>query len=168
MNLARKSIIGVVIFGVCLWNIGIKAQTEPISLSIEIDKSSVKLGDEIPIKILLKNNTDQSIRLSKARTSGDGSFEYKVDVGREDNAFVAKKYVEKLRRGEVQPTIPPVGSVQFFTIEAGKTDKDSINISNRYEFDKPGKYLVQIERALPDDLGGGVIKSNTITVTVTP
>ena len=168
MNLARITIIGVVIFGVCLCDIGVKAQTEPMSLSIEIDKSSVKLGDEIPIKILLKNNTDQSIRLSKTRTSGDGSFEYKVDVGREDHAVVAKKYVEKLRRKEVQPDIPPVGSVQFFTIQPGETDKDGVNISNRYEFDKPGKYLVQIERDLPEDLGGGVIKSNIITVTVTP
>src|SRR5262249_27354151 len=129
---------------------------------------SVKLGDEIPIKILLKNNTDQSIRLSKVGTEGDGSFEYTVDVERDDHTVVAKKYVEKLRRKEVQPAIPPPGSVLFFTIEPGETDKDSIYISNRYEFDKPGKYLVQIERALPDDLGGGVIKSNTITVTVTP
>jgi len=168
MNLASITIIGVVILGVCLCDIGVKAQTEPMSLSIEIDKSSVKLGDEIPIKILLKNNTDQSIRLSKTRTSGDGSFEYKVDVGREDHAVVAKKYVEKLRRKEVQPDIPPVGSVQFFTIQPGETDKDGVNISNRYEFDKPGKYSVQIERALPESLGGGVIKSNTITVTVTP
>jgi len=168
MNLASITIIGVVILGVCLCDIGVKAQTEPMSLSIEIDKSSVKLGDEIPIKILLKNNTDQSIRLSKTRTSGDGSFEYKVDVGREDHGVVAKKYVEKLRRKEVQPDIPPVGSVQFFTIQPGETDKDGVNISNRYEFDKPGKYSVQIERALPESLGGGVIKSNTITVTVTP
>jgi hypothetical protein len=117
MNLARITIIGVVIFGVCLRDIGVKAQTEPMSLSIEIDKPSVKLGDEIPIKLLLKNNTDQSIRLSKTRTSGDGSFEYKVDVDREDHAVVAKKYVEKLRRKEVQPDIPPAGSVQFFTIQ---------------------------------------------------
>jgi hypothetical protein len=168
MNLARIKIVGIVILGVCLCDIGAKAQTKPLSLSIETDNPSVKPGVEISIKILLKNNTDQSIRLSKMKTSGDGSFEYKVDVERVDHDVVAKKYVEKLRRKEVQLAIPPVGSVQFFTIQPGETDKDSVNISNRYEFDKPGKYLVQIERALPEDLGGGVIKSNTITITVTP
>jgi hypothetical protein len=168
MRSARITIIGVIILGIYLCNISTEAQAPPLSLSIETDNPSVKLGDEISIKILLKNNTDQSIRLSKSRTSGDGSFEYKVDVGREDHAVVAKKYVEKLRRKEVQPDIPPVGSVQFFTIQPGEADKDSVNISNRYEFDKPGKYLVQIERDLPEDLGGGVIKSNTITITVTP
>ena len=168
MNLARIIIIGVVIFGVCLCKISTEAQAPPLSLLIETDNPSVKLGDEIPIKIRLKNNTDRSIRLSKVMREGDGSFEYKVDVERDDPTVVAKKYVEKLRRNEVQPAIPPTGSVLFFIIEPGETDKDSIYISNRYEFDKPGKYLVQIERALPEDLGGGVIKSNTITVTVTP
>jgi hypothetical protein len=64
--------------------------------------------------------------------------------------------------------VDATGSVLFVTIQPGKTHEDSVDISNRYEFDKPGKYSIQIERELPESLGGGVIKSNTITVTVTP
>ena len=61
MNLARITIIGVVIFGVCLCDIGVKAQTEPMSLSIEIDNPSVNMGSDIQVIVLLKNNTDHAI-----------------------------------------------------------------------------------------------------------
>lgn len=164
----KSILIGALLLGIYVCEINMKAQIQSLSLSIETDKSSFKLGDDIDITILLKNNTDQSVDLSKIMRAGDGSFEYQVNVERDDHSEVAKKFAEKLHRHEVHPEIPPPGSVVFFTIEPGKTNKDSVTITNRYEIDKPGKYLVQLERALPEDIGGGVIKSNTITITVTP
>jgi hypothetical protein len=168
MNLASITMIGVVILGACLCDIGVKAQTTPLSLSIEIDNSSVKLGADIQVKATIKNNTDQGIQLSELRTAGDLHLEYKVNVERDDHTAVAKKYAEKLRRHEVSWDPLADGSVHFVPIQPGETHEDSVNISNRYEFDKPGKYSIQIERELPESLGGGVIKSNTITVMVTP
>jgi hypothetical protein len=170
MNLARITIIGVVILWVCLCDIGVKAQTAPLSVSIEMDNSSVKLGTDIQVKAILKNNTEQDIQVSELRTAGDSHIEYKVNVERDDHTALAKKYAEKLRRHEVSWDIlvDATGSVLFVTIQPGKTHEDSVDISNRYEFDKPGKYSIQLERELPESLGGGVIKSNTITVTVTP
>jgi hypothetical protein len=168
MNLARITIIGVVTLGVCLCDIGVKAQTTPLSLSIEIDNSSVKLGADIQVKATLKNNTDQDIQVSELRMEADSHLEYKVNVERDDHTAVAKKYAEKLRRHEVSWDPLATGSVHFVPIQPGKTHEDSVSISNRYEFDKPGKYSIQIEREAPESLGGGVIKSNTITVTVIP
>jgi hypothetical protein len=168
MNLAGITIIGVVILGVCLCDVGIKAQTTPLSVSIEIDNSSVKLGTDIQVKAILKNNIDQDVQTSELRTAGDSHLEYKVNVERDDHTAVAKKYAEQLRRHEVAPDPLATGSVHFVPIQPGKTHEDIVDISNRYEFDKPGKYSIQIERELPEALGGGVIKSNTITVTVTP
>jgi hypothetical protein len=31
---------------------------------------------------------------------------------------------------------------------------------------RPGKYTVQVSRAVPKELGGGTVKSNTLTITV--
>ncbi len=101
MNLARITIISVVIFGVCLCDIGVKAQTEPMSLKIEIDHSSVQIGADIPVTVLLTNNTDHAIPGSKVIMYGDSGFEYKVNVEREDHAAVARKYAEKHRRNEI-------------------------------------------------------------------
>jgi hypothetical protein len=168
MNLAGITIIGVVILGVCLSDIGVKAQTTPLSVSIEIDNSSVKLGADIQVKAILKNNTDQDIQVSELRTEGDFHLEYKVNVERDDHTAVAKKHAEKLRRHEVPRDPLATGSVLFVPIQPGKTHEDSVDIRNRYEFDKPGKYSIQFERELPESLGGGVIKSNIIAVTVTP
>jgi len=168
MNLARITIIGVVISGVCLCDIGVKAQTTPLSVSIEIDNSSVKLGTDIQVKAILNNNTDQDVQTSELRTAADNHLEYKVNVERDDHTAVAKKYAEKLRRHEVPRDPLETGSVHFVPIQPGKTHEDNVDISNRYEFDKPGKYSIQLEREAPESLGGGVIKSNTITVTVIP
>src|SRR5262249_41247060 len=132
------------------------------------DQLRSTLGADIQVKATLKNNTDQDIQVSEHRTAGDLHFEYKVIVERDDHTAVAKKYAEKLRRHEVLRNPLADGSVLFVPIQPGETHKDSVNISNRYEFDKPGKYSIQIEREFPKSLGGGVIKSNTITVTVTP
>jgi hypothetical protein len=167
MNLARIATIGVVILGIYLCGVSSNAQTEPMSLSIEIDKPSVKLGTDIQVKVLLKNNTDHAISGSEVSMEGYGGFQYKVNVEREDHTAVARKYVEKFRRHEIGPR-PGTGSVIFIHIQPGETDKDIVYVNNRYEFDKPGKYLVQVEYDLPKDLGGGVIKSNIITVTVIP
>jgi hypothetical protein len=37
-----------------------------------------------------------------------------------------------------------------------------------YDLSGPGKYTIQVSRAVPKELGGGLIKSNAITVTITP
>jgi len=167
MNLARTTTIGVVILGIYLCGISSKAQTPPLSLKIEIDHSLVKIGADIPVTVLLKNNTDHAIPGSEVSMEGYGGFQYKVNVERDDHTAVARKYAEKFRRHEIGPR-PGTGSVIFIHIQPGETDKDIVYVSNRYEFDNPGKYLVQVEYDLPENLGGGVIKSNTITVTVTP
>src|SRR5262245_66178152 len=170
MNLARITIVGVVIFGVCLCDIGVKAQTTPLSVSIEIDNSSVKLGADIQVKAILKNNTDQDIQVGELSTAGDSHHEYKVNVERDDHTAVAKKYAEKLLRGEVSWDIlvDATGRVLFVQIQPGKTHEDSVYINNRYEIDKPGKYSIQIKRELPEYLAGGVIKTKTTKVKATP
>ena len=148
-----------------------------MSLKIEIDNPSVKIGDEIPVKTLLTNNTDQVIQISKTSLLGDPCFQYMVDVEREDHAAVVKKYVEKIRRHEIKPVMQDpdsdgwtilAGSVIILHLPPGKSEEDLVHVSNRYEFDKPGNYFVQAEYELPESLGGGFIKSNIITITVTP
>jgi hypothetical protein len=38
--------------------------------------------------------------------------------------------------------------------------------SKLYDMSRPGKYLIQVSRVVPKELGGGVVKSNAVTVTV--
>lgn len=40
-------------------------------------------------------------------------------------------------------------------------------VTKFYDMSRPGKYTIQVSRAVPKELGGGTVKSNAITVTVT-
>ena len=93
----------------------------------------------------------------------DKSAQYKVNLEREDHTIVVRKHIESYLRGEAE-ALPGTGDAQFINIQPGETDKSTVYVNNRYEIDKPGNYLVQLEFKF----GGGVIKSNTITITVTP
>ena len=51
-------------------------------------------------------------------------------------------------------------------IETGKSWKEQIFISAYYDLSRPGTYMIQVERQLPEELGKGTVTSNTITITV--
>jgi len=41
-------------------------------------------------------------------------------------------------------------------------------VSRLFDMTEPGKYVIQVYRRATDDGRGAIVKSNTITVTVTP
>jgi hypothetical protein len=90
----------------------------------------------------------------------------------EDNSRVEIKILLAQSKAEKIMSLRSCGSASDLIL-IPRRRKDTVNVerddhTNRYEFDKPGEYSIQIERELPESLGGGVIKSNAITVTVTP
>jgi len=47
-------------------------------------------------------------------------------------------------------------------------DISHLVITDLYEMShRTGQYMIQVERRLPEQLGNGIVKSNTITVTMT-
>lgn len=67
------------------------------------------------------------------------------------------------------PDKSPIGRLfdaTFGTLEPGKTITNEVNLRKIYEFSVPGRYVLQVSRRIPDALGGGVVKSNAITITV--
>jgi hypothetical protein len=40
-------------------------------------------------------------------------------------------------------------------------------VSKFYDLSRPEEYKIQVSRAVPKELGGGTIKSNAITITIT-
>jgi hypothetical protein len=49
------------------------------------------------------------------------------------------------------------------TFERGET-----GISPRYDPSQPGEYVIQLSRPISDDPKNGVVKSDKLTITVTP
>jgi len=105
--------------------------------------------------------------MANLSAAGSPNFEYKVDLRRLDAASsVEKEYPEKLRRNE--PVAPKAftGSITFVDLAPGETRRDDILLNTRYQIDQVGKYVVQVERELPPDLGGGVLKSNQLQLEI--
>jgi hypothetical protein len=52
-------------------------------------------------------------------------------------------------------------------IAPGESWQERLLITQYFDMSRAGKYTIQLERQLPEELGKGSVKSNPITVTVT-
>ena len=59
------------------------------------------------------------------------------------------------------------GHAEFGTLAPGSSIEHDINLMRLFELKQPGKYLIQVSRAVPKELGGGIVKSSSITITIT-
>ena len=51
-------------------------------------------------------------------------------------------------------------------VKPGATFEDHVDLTSIYDLSQPGKYTVQVQRT--DAVSKTLVKSNTVTVTVTP
>jgi hypothetical protein len=45
--------------------------------------------------------------------------------------------------------------------------KAPLVVCKLYDLSRPGKYKIQVSRAVPEELGGGTIKCNVVTIAIT-
>ena len=59
------------------------------------------------------------------------------------------------------------GHAEFGTLKPGESITHDVNLVRIFQLKKPGKYSLQVSRAIPEGLGHGTIKSNIVTLNVT-
>ena len=131
----------------------------PFTLTINALHTSVKSGSEVKVKITLTNISSQQITLTDASEICD----YDVDVHKSDGS--PAQDTERKRRlscGEIS------GKNEIVTLKPDQSKQYEIAVSELSVMTEPGDYSVQVMRKTPKELGGTVVKSNVITVTVTP
>ena len=139
------------------------AQTAPSNnpaqpFAIEITAPSrVKAGSDVLIAVRLINTLTQTVNLgteSFVQGQLDARFEYEC----RDKAgkSVSRAY----------PNAGSMGDRPLIILKPGESHKEEVNITTACDLSKPGQYLIQVSRSLPDDQR--VIKSNRVTVVVTP
>jgi hypothetical protein len=148
------------------------AQSTPVpsfSLTINAVQNTVKAGSEIKITILLKNVSDHEIGIPRSPGENRGESFHDLEVRDEKGHLTPKT---KLRReveehGTANGEIGlPMGSVFTQTLKPSETLKEGIVVTNIYDLTKPEKYIIQCQRF--DDDSNTIVRSNKITVTVTP
>jgi hypothetical protein len=147
------------------------AQTKPPQFSVAISPvpAIVRAGSEIRVKIVMTNTTDHEINI--VRSPGEDNGENWNDIEGFDETGKAASETEYYRafkgkglyKGHI---VLRMGSNILFPVKPGEALKDGIIVGNLFDLSKPGKYTVHVQR--PDRISGNIIKSNTITITVTP
>jgi hypothetical protein len=159
----------------CLAAIPIVAQTarQPFSASISIEPPasqidpesySVKAGSEVFVRVHLTNISRRKLAMGYDGDSRTGiCFEHQYEV-RDHNGKPAQK----------RPiSHPEIGATSHGwparILKPGESmDINGDYISRLYDLSQPGEYTIQLSRAASDNPKDGVVKSNTITVMVTP
>ncbi|HXW91736.1 MAG TPA: hypothetical protein VEK33_14390 [Terriglobales bacterium] len=124
-------------------------------------KLDVKAGAEIGINIEKKNTSKHDIDCFSAWSNLSGLDEgYQYDLRDANGEPVAK-------RG-VQNPLPFTRGPGAQVCKPGETGaSNNIILTRAYDLSRPGKYTVQVSQAAPG-YGPGVVKSNTIKISVAP
>jgi hypothetical protein len=138
-----------------------EANKQPVTLAITVENSTAAAGNDVWIKVALKNDSLQDLDDSGGfsdRTGLDPNFQF--DVLDENGKPAAKRVYP-------HPELE-TGKAVNRTISRGETLTQEQRVSALYDMNRPGKYTIQVSRRIPEALGSGIVKSNKITVTIIP
>ncbi len=133
-----------------------KQNDHSFSITIKPVKPEVKAGAEVYVSVRLTNTSQrETMGGSGFHAQGlDTSYEYTChDAG---GKSVAKE-------------IALVGSIHDAPIlKPGESHEELAPVSRACDLSRPGRYTIQLSRSDPGDPGHRVVRSNTITMNVTP
>jgi hypothetical protein len=135
---------------------------QPFAIVISAEEQTLKAGSTVSIKVRLTNTSSQPLDASGSfsdLTGLDSNFLFDV---RDNQGHLAPKRI--YRHSELAGGHAILDRI----VRPGETLTENQDISRLYDMTKPGKYVIQISREIPKEMGGGVVRSNTVAVTVTP
>jgi hypothetical protein len=134
-----------------------QSNNPPFKIGISAESSTIAAGDDVTIKVSLTNTSNQVVNEGVMYKSGidlDSTLSFEV-LDEHGKSVPKRTYPHEELRG---------GSVRFRDFRPGETITQHQRVSAQYDLRKPGKYTVQVWRRDPKY----DIKSNIVTVTVTP
>jgi len=139
------------------------------SIVITGPQKPVKAGSEVKVEIVLKNTSGRELTIGRTNAVSQAEFHYLIEV-RDDQGHPAPdtEYGRRIMGRETKKRTILYGSDAFLTLKPNGTLEDEAVASKLYDLSRPGKCLIQVSRAVPKELGGGIVKSNFVSVTVTP
>jgi hypothetical protein len=146
------------------------AQGKPtvISLSLSADNESFKVGSPVIMRVDLKNKSGHDLFLGLLAAPGEDL--YSIEVHNDKGEVPIETEHGKLHNGHVPVELLKPKNMNFSVVcvplKAGEIITHGLNLSKVYNFERPGKYEIQVQRADAESLD--FVKSNKVTITVTP
>ena len=131
----------------------------PFTLVLTMESPTVALGSDVRVKVQWTNTSDKALDSSANildATNVDPNFRFEL---LDAHGHATPRKVYKFPQTS--------GHAEFGTLKPGETITDDVNLLRLFDLKHPGKYTLRVSRAVPQDLGGGTIKSNIVTITLT-
>jgi hypothetical protein len=158
MKISLARVLTLIILAVCAAS-SVHSTAAPFTLTLDAGEKAVKAGSELKTYVTLRNSSNRAIYMSVGSSDVDYAIEVRDSQGRlaPDTDFARKL---KERAYYSNDTV--------FTLQPGESlPKTPLVATKFYDLSRPGKYLIQVSRGVPKEIGGGTVKSNTITIAVT-
>jgi len=145
------------------WPVTRRVAHPSFSVALSAPLESIRSGWQIPISIVVRNNSARSPLLAMWIEPDQGlddfgaGFEVTTSDGRA--AQLTNKGVAYRDRDKI-----PEGSFVLAPLPPGRTLEQIRRLGDLFDVSKPGQYTIQV--ALNDPLSGRVVKSNAVNVTV--
>ncbi len=154
-----QRLLGLLLLGIASIELGaVEPNNAGLAIVISAPQSTVKVGSDVYIKIQMTNISSHLVDCSSYIVSGTDR-RFRVDV-RDANGNSRKKE-------NIHPEIMP-GSFAACTLDPGQSVTRDDRISWANDLAQPGVYTIQVSRVVDRDPKNGVVKSNKISITVTP
>jgi len=167
MKIAHSTLAALIVFTCAApsQQAGSAQGTNPtFSLSISAAQEVVKSGSAVTVQVVLTNISDHKIGFPWLL--GHPAWNYELNVrDSQGNAVqpAPRNWVDKDGRHHARIR---AGSVTALSLEPGEAMKHEFDVRDFKTLAQPGKYTIQVQRT--DDESKSEVKSNTLTVTVTP
>lgn len=141
--------------------------TASFSVTISPEEPTVKVGSPVWVVATVENKSDHGLPVYRAISNDmdQGGWVYTVDA--RDDKGVARPETKFYRFAQGRdPEVAKRTSGWATKLKPGETMADRVNVSKLYDLSQPGKYRIQFQRLDPETKT--LVKSNEITVTVTP
>ena len=139
----------------------LRAAQADFTITISSDHPTARAGSDLWIKIRMTNVSNHDVDCTDVYSSGvDRSYQYDI----KDNS---RTPVKKRIPHPNHPEIGEPGSIYACTLGPGQSTKPADSrITWAYDLSQPGDYTVQVWRKDPGS--GGIVRSNSMTIIVSP
>jgi len=141
----------------------------PYTLTLSTLQGVVKAGSEVSLDLAVKNISHEQVVWNWQPHPYKGEINYEIRVDVQDSQGNRPPMTDAF--GSAMETKKQVGPANKFLvpeyIKPGETLTEKVSITDRYQLTVPGKYTIMVHK-LDSYVSNVEVKSNTITITVTP
>jgi|HubBroStandDraft_2_1064218.scaffolds.fasta_scaffold48917_1 hypothetical protein len=145
----------------------------PLTMTISLADGGVeKTNSPVVVSVTLTNHSGRTLSASQ----WDYDDDYTIDVRDAQGNSAPESQAVRNTRSEVEACRNSGKAVcgrkillhgVMSRFRPGESWQETLLIAKYYDMSRPGKYTIQLERKLPEELGTYTVKLNPITVTLT-